>query len=289
MEQLRPADEVEIRQLIQIYERNLPESVQFMLILQNILRIKTTVQRSEPETVSHRLRKTVYVPKKENNNHFATFVAISREDDLHIMAHSLENPPLELCSALETTSFIDWQRKPTFVVGGAKIVHELIHRKAQELSLQIDTAEYVNYWIPQEKAAKIEFVVPNDVLLKPLKKDHGKILNDMWPYRYGSSQWYIESAITHNGGLGLFDKTSEELVACVFKNDLDGIAHLYTVPDRNNRGYGSTLAKAMTRLIAVHHQQHVQTFITPQNSKSIRLFVKLGFVAVNKIYWLILH
>uniref|UniRef100_A0A182W8E8 GCN5-related N-acetyltransferase Rv2170-like domain-containing protein n=1 Tax=Anopheles minimus TaxID=112268 RepID=A0A182W8E8_9DIPT len=85
------------------------------------------------------------------------------------------------------------------------------------------------------------------------------------------SQCYIESAIKHNGGLGLFDKTSGELVACVFKNDLDGIAHLYTVPDRYNRGYGSTLAKAMAKLIAVDHQQHVQTFISPNNEKSIRL------------------
>lgn len=66
--------------------------------------------------------------------------------------------------------------------------------------------------------------VPNEVQLKPLEKMHGKQINDWWPYRYKTSQSYIESAIQYNGSLGLFDKISGNLVACVFKNDLDGIA-----------------------------------------------------------------
>lgn len=289
MEPLRPASEEEIRQLIKIYEASLPESVQFMLILQNILRLNTIICGSDVEVASHRLRKTIYVPNIQNFNRFATFVAISCEDDLYIMAHSLQNPPLELCDALQNTHLVKWHLKPAFVIGGEKLIHDKIHQKAKELNLTIDTSDYVNYWIPRENAANLKFVVPSEVQLKPLEKEHGKLLNEWWPYRYKMSLWYIESAIKHNGGLGLFDKSSGELVSCVFKNDLDGIAHLYTVPYRNNRGYGSTLAKAMARLIAVDHQQHVQTFISANNVKSIRLFEKLGFAAVNEIHWLIMQ
>ncbi|XP_052895532.1 uncharacterized protein LOC128302711 [Anopheles moucheti] len=289
MEPLRPASEEEIRGLIQIYETRIPEAVQFLLILQNILRINTTVHGCDLEEASHRIRKTIYVPNNHSLNRLGTFVAISYEDDLYIMAHSLEEPPLELSDALQNTQLIKWHLKPTFVVGEATLIHETIHQKAKEISLRIDTFDFVNYWLQREKAANLNVVIPSDVQLMPLEKEHGKLINEWWTYRYKMSQWYIESAIKHNGALGLFDKITAELVACVFKNDLDGIAHLYTVPDRYNKGYGTTLAKAMARLIAVDHQQQVQTFITANNEKSIKLFEKLGFVAVNKIYWLILQ
>ncbi|EAA14044.3 AGAP010111-PA, partial [Anopheles gambiae str. PEST] len=73
---------------------------------------------------------------------------------------------------------------------------------------------------------------------------HAKQLNEWWPYRYRTSQQYFESAIKYFGAFGLFDKTSGELVACVFQNDHDAVGHLYTVSERCNRGYGCTLAKA---------------------------------------------
>ncbi|XP_041776379.1 uncharacterized protein LOC121595948 isoform X3 [Anopheles merus] len=285
MEPLRPASTEEIKQLIENYQENIPEHVQFVLILQNILRMNTTIPEHIREEVSHRVQKTVYIPTGGNFNQSATFVAISREEDLYIMAHSLESPPYELCNAIRTTKYIKWDLKPVFVIGGAKELQTEIHHKAFEFKLKVHTSDFINYWIPPNEVSKLEVVVPNEVQLKPLEKMHGEQINEWWPYRYKTSQSYIESAIQYNGSLGLFDKVSGNLVACVFKNDLDGIAHLYTVPHCSNRGYGSTLVKAMTHLIAHDHKQHVQTFINSNNEKSIRIFEKLGFLPVNNIQW----
>uniref|UniRef100_A0A182W8E9 DUF5645 domain-containing protein n=1 Tax=Anopheles minimus TaxID=112268 RepID=A0A182W8E9_9DIPT len=139
MEPLRSASQEEIRLLLQIYEANIPESVQFVLILQNILRINTTVSGCDLEVASHRIRKTIYIPNQQNSNRFATFVAISRDDDLYIMAHSMQDPPLELSDALQNTQLINWDLKPVFVIGRNKLIHEKIHQKAKEFSLTIDT------------------------------------------------------------------------------------------------------------------------------------------------------
>uniref|UniRef100_A0A182PYS2 N-acetyltransferase domain-containing protein n=1 Tax=Anopheles epiroticus TaxID=199890 RepID=A0A182PYS2_9DIPT len=288
-EPLRPASIEEIEQLIRIYEQNIPQTLQYVLILQNVLRISTTIHGDELEEASHRVRKTVYIPKDGNFHKFATFLAISCDEDLYIMAHSLQSPPDELTGAIKRTSYIKWNLKPVFVIGGAKETWDQINQMAIMFNLTIDTEDFINYWMSQEEASKLTIVIPNDVQLKQLEKQHGKQLNEWWPYSYKTSQRYIESAIQYNGGLGFFDKITDNLVACVFKNDLDGIAHLYTVPERTNKGYGSTLAKAMSRFIAIEHKQQVQTFISPNNKKSIRLFEKLGFSAINRIQWLVMN
>ncbi|XP_053662229.1 uncharacterized protein LOC128711384 [Anopheles marshallii] len=286
MEPLRPASQEEIRKLIQIYERNLPESVQFISLLQNIIRVNTTLCGFEAEEISHRVQKTIYIPNNETIDQFATFVAISRENDPFVLMHTLEYPPTVLTNVLKKSNYIKWNHKPTIVIGGNSPTCANLSQILEERILRLDVlSDCINYWIPCEEATKLSFVVPSDVELKPLQIEHGKVLNEWWPYRYKASQCYIESAIKLNGGLGLFDKTSGELVACVFQNDHDAVGHLYTVPDRNNRGYGSTLAKALTRQIAIQYKQHVHTFINENNDRSVRLFKKLGFKAVNRTIW----
>ncbi|XP_050078894.1 uncharacterized protein LOC126565729 [Anopheles maculipalpis] len=280
MEPLRPASAEEILQLIHIYEQSLPDSIQFVALLQNISRINAKLYGSDLEEVSHRLQKTVYVPGGESANRFATFVAISREEDPFVLVHTLQNPPVELSDALRKTNYINWDIKPTFVIGGNKAIRASLHQVVEEKALRLQSrSDCINFWMPREEAANVSFDVPNNVQLKLLTKEHGRILNESWPFRYRTSQRYIESAIEHSVGLGLFDKSSAELVAFVFMNDHDAAGHLYTVPDRNNRGYGTTLAKALTRFIAIQFKQHVHTFISASNERSIRLFEKIGFTA----------
>ncbi|XP_035909782.1 uncharacterized protein LOC118511154 [Anopheles stephensi] len=288
MEPLRPASEEEIRQLIRIYEQGLPDSIQFVALLQNILRINTKLHGTDLEQVSHRFQKTVYVPSGESENRYATFVAISREEDLFVLMHTLQSPPVELSNAVLNTKYIKCDLKPVFTIGAHLAIRDSLSQLMEQRGLSLDGwSDCLNYWMPREEAAKLSYVVPSEVQLKPLAKEHARILNECWPYRYKTSQLYMESAIEHSIGLGLFDKRSGELVAWVFMNDHDAVGHLYTVPDRNNRGYGSTLAKALTRHIAVEYKQHVHTFIAESNERSIRLFEKIGFVAVSHTQWLV--
>lgn len=288
MEPLRPASEEDIRQLIDIYEHSLPDSIQFVSLLQNISRVNARLCESNLEEVSHRIQKTVYVPNVRNENRFATFVAVSREEDPFVLMHTLENPPVELANALRKTNYINWDHKPVLVIGGNKAIRSSLYELVAERALRLKSwSDCINYWMPKEEAAKLSYEVPNDVQLKPLEKEHGRILNEWWPFRYKASLRYMESAIEHNLGLGLFDKSTGELVACVFINDHNAVGHLYTVPDRNNRGYGSTLAKALIRYIAVQYNQHVHTFITGSNERSVRLFEKIGFMAVSQTEWLV--
>ncbi|XP_001238135.3 uncharacterized protein LOC4578369 isoform X1 [Anopheles gambiae] len=288
MDPLRPARVEELKHLIGIYKQFLAQSIQFVSLLQNILRTNLTLHDTDKEQVSHRLQKTVYIPNNEKGNRLATFVAISREEDLFIFMNTLEVPPTELTHALEHTTYIKWGIKPMFVIGDNSEIRAKLSQLTVELKVQFESwSDCVNYWMPQTEAAKLSYIVPADVDLKPLQVQHAKQLNEWWPYRYRTSQQYFESAIKYFGAFGLFDKTSGELVACVFQNDHDAVGHLYTVHERCNRGYGCTLAKAITKHIAVQYKQDVHTFIDGNNERSIRLFNKIGYKAVSRTEWLV--
>uniref|UniRef100_A0AAG5DPW6 N-acetyltransferase domain-containing protein n=1 Tax=Anopheles atroparvus TaxID=41427 RepID=A0AAG5DPW6_ANOAO len=286
IESLRPATPEEIEQLLNTYQQLLPASVQFVSLLQNIVRMRATLHGALLKEASDRFRKTIYIPNQPKSTQFATFLAISPDEDIHVMVNTLEQPPTELEDAIRNSNYIKWHLKPLFVIGGENGIRESVHKIATERNLPMELiSDCINYWIPREKAANICYDIPDDVELRSLQVEHAKILDDWWPFRYATSQRYYESVIQHNGSLGLFDKTDGQLVACVIKNDHDGIGHLYTIPERNNRGYGTTLAKAMTRLIAKEHKQHVHAFISRTNTRSIKLFEKLGFIPVNQIQW----
>uniref|UniRef100_A0A182YQV6 N-acetyltransferase domain-containing protein n=1 Tax=Anopheles stephensi TaxID=30069 RepID=A0A182YQV6_ANOST len=293
MEPLRPASEEEIRQLIRIYEQGLPDSIQFVALLQNILRINAKLHGTDLEQVSHRFQKTVYVPSGESENRYATFVAISREEDLFVLMHSLQSPPVELSNAVLNTKYIKCDLKPVFTIGAHLAIRDSLSQLMEQRGLSLDSwSDCLNYWMPREEAAKLSYVVPSEVQLKPLAKEHARILNECWPYRYKTSQLYMESAIEHSIGLGLFDKRSGELVAWVFMNDHD--AAFFTFPGTCTlfpiatiEDMEVTLAKALTRHIAVEYKQHVHTFIAESNERSIRLFEKIGFVAVSHTQWLV--
>ncbi|XP_058122675.1 uncharacterized protein LOC131293565 [Anopheles ziemanni] len=288
IEPLRPATPAEIDQLVNIYEQLLPESVQFVSLLQNIVRIKAALQGTALEQASHRFRKTIYVPNKTNPIQFATFLAIGMDKTIFVALNTLEQPPSELEDAIRKTSYIKWHHNPRIVVGGDNGIRESLYKVVGERGI-LDSinlsSDSINYWMHREKGATFSYDVPDDVELKPLLVEHAKVIDDLWPYKSNESLRYFETVIQHNGSLGLFDKRDGQLVACVIKTDHDGIGHLYTLSERNNRGYGTTLAKAMAKLIAAEHKQHVHTFIERTNNRSIKLFEKLGFVPVNQAQW----
>ncbi|XP_050084677.1 uncharacterized protein LOC126570745 [Anopheles aquasalis] len=286
-EPLRLASADEVNQLISIYERHLPSTVQFVLLLENIKRMQAIICDSELENASHRFRKSIYVLKDRDIKQHATFVAIGPDKDIFIIPHTLQNPPIELTEAIRVTKYIKWKLHPVFVIEANNEIQEHLSQAAESRNLKLQVwSDCLNYWMPKQKASKVTYSVPQDVTLRPLQEEHAQFLNDTWPYRYEQSKWYIETAIRVNGGFGLFDTKDESLVACVFKNDHDSVGHLYTIPSRTQRGYGSTLAKAITKKIAFQDNQHALAFISPSNEQSIRIFTKIGYLPVSRTLWL---
>ncbi|XP_049549056.1 uncharacterized protein LOC125960005 [Anopheles darlingi] len=249
--------------------------------------MQATLRENELENASHRFRKSVYVLKDRDIEQHATFVAIGLDKDIFIIPHTLQNLPIELTEAIRDTKYIKWELHPVFVIERNNEIQENLSQVAEARNIKLHIlSDCLNYWVPQQKASKITYTVPQDVTLRPLQEEHAQFLNDTWPYRYEQSKWYIETAIRVNSGFGLFDIKDGSLLACVFKNDHDSVGHLYTLPNKTNRGYGSTLAKAMTRKIAFQDNQHALAFISPSNEQSIRIFTKIGYVPVSRTIWL---
>ncbi|XP_061510939.1 uncharacterized protein LOC4578369 isoform X2 [Anopheles gambiae] len=159
MDPLRPARVEELKHLIGIYKQFLAQSIQFVSLLQNILRTNLTLHDTDKEQVSHRLQKTVYIPNNEKGNRLATFVAISREEDLFIFMNTLEVPPTELTHALEHTTYIKWGIKPMFVIGDNSEIRAKLSQLTVELKVQFESwSDCVNYWMPQTEAAKLSYI-----------------------------------------------------------------------------------------------------------------------------------
>lgn len=63
------------------------------------------------------------------------------------------------------------------------------------------------------------FRIPDNIYVDDLNVEHAQTINDEWPLKSAHSLNYIKSLILMNGGIGLFDANTDELLAWVITNE----------------------------------------------------------------------
>jgi len=94
--------------------------------------------------------------------------------------------------------------------------------KDKQLQIQYEVPNRI-YYLPNEKAKMFQFSIPENVLIKPLDADRdAAFINFHWPLNtiHGYSESYLKSMIILNGGLGVFDKTTNNLLSWVLLNEM---------------------------------------------------------------------
>lgn len=63
------------------------------------------------------------------------------------------------------------------------------------------------------------FRIPDDFYIGEIKLCHADMINELWPLKSAKSLDYVKTLISMNGGIGLFDRKTDELVSWVLTND----------------------------------------------------------------------
>lgn len=118
---------------------------------------------------------------------------------------------------------------------------------------------------------------------RPLASDAAVIVDNIWYSRAKGSLEFIKRLIKYNYNIGIYLKSSGELIGWCIRCNL-GLLGMLHVKDAH-RGHG--LAGAMVQLLSRQFAQagdDASTMISYGNSASISLFTKLNFKIVGTTY-----
>lgn len=121
--------------------------------------------------------------------------------------------------------------------------------------------------------------------MRPVTTENAEKINSVWPMRSEGSQNYIEYIIKYNSNVGLFDDNNE-LVAWCLQLDFGSLSTLQVDEKHLRKGYGSLIAKAISKKIATENDVDITSNVVFENFKSLNLFDKLGYEEVDKNYWI---
>lgn len=131
--------------------------------------------------------------------------------------------------------------------------------------------------------------IPAGTEIRELTPDHSSRCNSIWDFRYEGSEGFIKSLIELNGGLGLFDRSTNELLSYALINDSLAIGMLNTVEYARGKGYAALVTKLISIKIAQDFDIHPTAYIGHSRTSSNKLFGKLGFKKIGDCDWILIN
>lgn len=130
------------------------------------------------------------------------------------------------------------------------------------------------------------FRIPDETTISPLEENDATYCNNLWVFRNTKSEIWLKSLIICNGGYGLRDKSSNELLSFAIISDHFAIGVLHTIDKARRKGYGEIVAKYLAKKIA-EEGRDAMAFVGNKNHKSLNLFMKIGFKKIGGCNWII--
>jgi len=286
MEILREINEQELDYFVKRLEERLPYAIKDLYHVLGAKRSKLLAKRLSVK--SEKLNPTFYTHRngiKEN----CTFFAITGERDHNVWLFTFQESLDELRECLEKTKLIRWHDRVLFVTvhrRHAKLILECINVDNQREVLD-EEASY--YWLEKEEALRFHIEIPTGTEIRELTPDHSSRCNSIWDFRYEGSEVLINSLIELNGGLGLFDKSTNELLSYALINDSLAIGMLNTVNHARGKGYAALVTKLISIKIAQDFNIHSTAYIDHSRTSSNKLFEKLGFKKIGDCDWVLIN
>lgn len=111
-------------------------------------------------------------------------------------------------------------------------------------------------------------------------------INSTWPHKYDGSEFFLQYSINYHLNVGLFSKEGE-LLAWSLRYDNGSLGVLEVDKKHLRKGYGSIIAKAISKSIAEEFDSDVTAYITLKNVPSTTMFKKLGFREAGSHLWIV--
>lgn len=125
------------------------------------------------------------------------------------------------------------------------------------------------------------FRCPSEVYIKKLNSDNAIVINDSWPHKFDGSLRYVKTLIKINGGVGIFLKDTNTMVAWILKYHTGEMGLLQTIDGHKRKGYASVITKFIAKDIAKGGHTPTATILT-DNFASRNMFKKLGFSLIDQ-------
>lgn len=199
---------------------------------------------------------------------------------------SLEESGAELIDCIERSTKIGWKKRPIYVCVSEEhydVVKKVLDKKNS--NWYIFTPETI-CGISREDVRKFDVNVPDHLILKTLQQKD--VINENWPHQYEGSYNYILSNVLLNGGLGLYNRSDNKLIAWAVINEFYCPGFLHCIDQERRKGYGSLVFRALCKKKIVEKDNlDVYTIFLDDNSASRGLFIdRLGFKTINTLRWI---
>ncbi|KAL3286513.1 hypothetical protein HHI36_001018 [Cryptolaemus montrouzieri] len=134
--------------------------------------------------------------------------------------------------------------------------------------------------LPIEVALNYKITCPPEVYIERLKVRDAPQINSVWPRKYDGSEFKVSTLIELNGGIGVYLKKNDKLVAWVLRDQMGQVAILQTHDDYKKNGYASLVTKILSKELA---EEGIYPFagINVKNTASLNMFNKIGYEQIG--------
>nr|XP_023017122.1 uncharacterized protein LOC111506319 [Leptinotarsa decemlineata] len=217
---------------------------------------------------------TVLSPGKGDGT---VFISLEYCQTYQLAVFTLDETGDTVYESLTKTKRIKFERTWSFYAIHSSI-YPVIERVLESKNMKVKCAfSAYTYSIPKEEAILFNIECPEDMKLGDVEPRHSKKIHSGWSFKkYPQSYEFVCSLIENNGGVGLFLKSTDELVAWVLKSGLGELGLLHTSEKYRSSGFASIVMKQLSKQIA-QEGQDPETNVILTNGASNKLMKKLGF------------
>ncbi|XP_055375840.1 uncharacterized protein LOC129608382 [Condylostylus longicornis] len=130
----------------------------------------------------------------------------------------------------------------------------------------------------------MELLPPPGTVLRQLRQEDAKTINEIWPHRHPGSINFIKRLIYYNLSMGVYKEDTGELIGWCLRLLIGSLGILHIKEGYKRQGFGSLLVRKMSKSLADMNEDTTAPVVI-KNTPSRNMFKKLGFEEVGKNYW----
>ncbi|XP_017060318.2 uncharacterized protein LOC108100788 [Drosophila ficusphila] len=151
---------------------------------------------------------------------------------------------------------------------------------------ELEHQETIVYHLKSSEVPKWKAGLNPSIHVGYLSANYAALVDQHWAYRSADSLSLIKGNIENNVAAGVFNKHDEPLAWCL-RSPNGSLSNLHVLSTHRRQGLGSLAVLFMASEIKATGSEALTT-VVPENENSRKMFEKLGFKAINKVYWAVM-
>ncbi|KMY88896.1 uncharacterized protein LOC6731424 [Drosophila simulans] len=152
--------------------------------------------------------------------------------------------------------------------------------------LNLEHQGAIVYHLPSYEIPSWKPSVSTSCKVAYLTSNHADLVDKHWAYRSADSMTLIRGFMENNLAAGVFDIQGQPLAWCL-RSPHGSLSNLHVLSSHRRMGLGSLAVRFMAHEIKLKGSEVLAT-VVPENEGSQKMFEKLGFKPINKLYWAVI-